>query len=103
MKQGQIVEFQDIKSSIYKPIEVGQKNVNLNFYSSSDPETVMINESCSLLGTLSVRIPPMYQNYEPEENEIQVDIQFGKTEIMVKATHLKSRKQCETIINYKEK
>jgi hypothetical protein len=103
VKEGEIVNFSHTISKEYYPSNVGQTNVTFELYSNTNPNAVLVDpEESTVLGTLQIAIPEQYRQDSTKLNKIRVDLQFGRTEIIMKAVHLRSGNACETSISYLE-
>jgi hypothetical protein len=100
VREGQIVRFDEVFKKTYYPQRMGQEEVNFRLYANEKPEGFLINSSCKELGLITCRIPLAFQFCPKYENGILVELNFGKTEISMKATHIKSGESCESTLQF---
>jgi hypothetical protein len=98
VRQDQIVGIDDIISKTYYPQRIGQTEVNFRLFTNPEPDSFLIHDGCEELGLVQCKIPLAFQNSPKFENGIVVELNFGKTELKMKATHQKSGECCEASI-----
>jgi hypothetical protein len=101
VKEGDVIFFnQVISTKKYYPQKPGDDSVKFKLFTNTDPDGFLIGNTTNMVGHIKCIIPKEYRNLSKYENGIKVELMFGKSEISMKAIHVKSNIVCECQLQY---